>query len=305
MGLFFKKCRLIRRHLCLIKYDYLLSFVFSHCWLAIPQLVLQADWQDVWHSPQPPFLALSQRFLVSKVSICFMVKILQVVYVYYDYNTTNTISQSSSSIFLHIFLRKCTKPKPPLYKGGWHGENLCVQMISYARGVGDAYPYKYRDFIRTNNIVFPRDVEGAVPYKYRDFIRTNNIVFPRDVGDAVPYKYRDFIRTNDIVFPRDVEGAVPYKYRGFVRTNDIVFPRDVEGAVPYKYRDFIRTNDIVFPRDVGDAEPYKYRDFIRTNNIVFPRGVGAGVPRNELIEFLGFSCASPSYRSRCYVFIGD
>jgi len=29
---------------------------FSHFWLATVQLVLQADWQDVWHSPQatPP-----------------------------------------------------------------------------------------------------------------------------------------------------------------------------------------------------------------------------------------------------------
>jgi hypothetical protein len=25
---------------------------FSHFWLATVQLVLQADWQDVWHSPQ-------------------------------------------------------------------------------------------------------------------------------------------------------------------------------------------------------------------------------------------------------------
>ena len=45
---------------------------FSHCWLAMPQLVLQADWQEVWHSPQPPFFALSQRFLVSMVLMCFM-----------------------------------------------------------------------------------------------------------------------------------------------------------------------------------------------------------------------------------------
>ena len=44
--------------------------LFSHCWLAIPQLVLQADWQEVWHSPQPPFFALSQRFAVSRVLIC-------------------------------------------------------------------------------------------------------------------------------------------------------------------------------------------------------------------------------------------
>ena len=50
--------------------DYLL--VFSHFWLATPQLVLQADWQEVWHSPQPPFLALSQRLRVSMVLICVM-----------------------------------------------------------------------------------------------------------------------------------------------------------------------------------------------------------------------------------------
>jgi len=57
-----------RRHfdLLLLKGNYLLS-LFSHCWLAIPQLVLHADWQEVWHSPQPPFFALSQRFLVSRV----------------------------------------------------------------------------------------------------------------------------------------------------------------------------------------------------------------------------------------------
>ena len=46
--------------------------VFSHCWLAMPQLVLQADWQEVWHSPHPPFFALSQRLRVSRVLICFI-----------------------------------------------------------------------------------------------------------------------------------------------------------------------------------------------------------------------------------------
>ena len=52
--------------------NYLLSLVLSHFWFAIPQLVLQADWQEVWHSPQPPFFALSQRLLVFKVVICFI-----------------------------------------------------------------------------------------------------------------------------------------------------------------------------------------------------------------------------------------
>lgn len=38
-----------------IQSNYLLSLHFSHCWFATPQEVLHADWQEVWHSPQPPF----------------------------------------------------------------------------------------------------------------------------------------------------------------------------------------------------------------------------------------------------------
>lgn len=36
-------------------YHYLLSvlLLFSHFWLATVQDVLQADWQEAWHSPQP------------------------------------------------------------------------------------------------------------------------------------------------------------------------------------------------------------------------------------------------------------
>jgi len=49
---------------------YLLSF--SHFWLATPQLVLQADWQEVWHSPQPPFLALAHISRVARVLILFI-----------------------------------------------------------------------------------------------------------------------------------------------------------------------------------------------------------------------------------------
>jgi len=49
-----------------------LRYFCSHFWLATPQEVLQADWQEVWHSPQPPFLALSQRLQVSRVLILFI-----------------------------------------------------------------------------------------------------------------------------------------------------------------------------------------------------------------------------------------
>jgi hypothetical protein len=38
----------------------------------MPQLVLHADWHDVWHSPHPPFFALSQRLRVSIVLMCFI-----------------------------------------------------------------------------------------------------------------------------------------------------------------------------------------------------------------------------------------
>lgn len=37
---------------------------------------VQADWQEVWHSPQPPFFTVFCSFLVFKVFTCFMVKSL-------------------------------------------------------------------------------------------------------------------------------------------------------------------------------------------------------------------------------------
>ena len=46
---------------------------FWHFWLATVQDVLQADWQEAWHSPQPVFAeALMQGF--SMVTICFIKK---------------------------------------------------------------------------------------------------------------------------------------------------------------------------------------------------------------------------------------
>ena len=57
--------------------------VFSHFWLATPQEVLQADWQEVWHSPQPPFLTVSVIFLVSIVLILLIIKLLLKISVYF------------------------------------------------------------------------------------------------------------------------------------------------------------------------------------------------------------------------------
>lgn len=46
-------------------------FLFSQDWFAIPQEVLQADWHDVWHAPQPPVFALSFRLRVFNEMILF------------------------------------------------------------------------------------------------------------------------------------------------------------------------------------------------------------------------------------------
>ena len=54
------------------KPDYSAS-LFSQGWLATPQLVLHALWQEVWHSPQPPLTALLAISRVFNVTICFMI----------------------------------------------------------------------------------------------------------------------------------------------------------------------------------------------------------------------------------------
>jgi len=47
-------------------------FKASHFWLATVQLVLQADWHDVWHLPQPPLAAVSLRLALLTVLMCFI-----------------------------------------------------------------------------------------------------------------------------------------------------------------------------------------------------------------------------------------
>ena len=42
-------------------------FSCSHFWFATVQEVLHADWQEVWHSPQPPFAAVSLNVQVFRV----------------------------------------------------------------------------------------------------------------------------------------------------------------------------------------------------------------------------------------------
>ena len=52
--------------------NYYYLFGFSQLWLPTVQDVLHADWQEVWHSPQPPFFMDSFRVLLFKVFTCFI-----------------------------------------------------------------------------------------------------------------------------------------------------------------------------------------------------------------------------------------
>jgi hypothetical protein len=55
--------------------------------LATVQDVLQADWQDAWHSPQPPLSAVFFKFLVFSVFICFIaIKLLFIIGEYFKLN---------------------------------------------------------------------------------------------------------------------------------------------------------------------------------------------------------------------------
>jgi len=47
-------------------------YLFSHFWFATVQLVLHADWHDVWHSPQPEFLRSFFNAGLLIVFICFI-----------------------------------------------------------------------------------------------------------------------------------------------------------------------------------------------------------------------------------------
>lgn len=54
------------------------KFVTYFClqtWLPTVQLVLHADWQEVWHSPQPPVLAVfcKDSVLIVRIRLAIMV----------------------------------------------------------------------------------------------------------------------------------------------------------------------------------------------------------------------------------------
>lgn len=49
------------------------AYLLSQVWFATVHEVLQADWHEVWHSPQPPLAIVFFKTAVFKVLICFIV----------------------------------------------------------------------------------------------------------------------------------------------------------------------------------------------------------------------------------------
>lgn len=79
----------------------------SHFWLATVQEVLQADWQEDWHLPQPPLAAVALRSALLMVVMCFKRNTSFLSYVSRSYRTVDIISYFSNyfkgvnAIFYH------------------------------------------------------------------------------------------------------------------------------------------------------------------------------------------------------------
>ena len=101
------------------------SYLCSQLWFPTVQDVLHADWQDVWHSPQPPFFMLFFSVLALSVFTCFIsmssfiflvYKVLQIIsYVARLCKHFNLPCFSQIPAFLELFTgrhfwnRKCRK----------------------------------------------------------------------------------------------------------------------------------------------------------------------------------------------------
>ncbi len=70
-------------------------FFCSQLWFPTVQEVLHADWQEVWHSPHPPFFTDCCRFLVLNVLMCFISYALLSYYLSHSGNMCSYIDEYS------------------------------------------------------------------------------------------------------------------------------------------------------------------------------------------------------------------
>ena len=79
--------------------SFLITYLCSQLWFPTVQEVLQADWQDVWHSPHPPFLTVFCNLFVLSVFTCFILFTLLLFIIFFCANNFKYYS-------IHFFLRK-------------------------------------------------------------------------------------------------------------------------------------------------------------------------------------------------------
>ena len=121
--------------------NYFLSF--SHFWFATPQEVLQADWQEVWHSPQPPVATL---FTISLVSIVLILLIsitpilkaskLETAYLHSKYYHTKplmsriiTLKNPTSHILQDALIHQSTTPLTTNFRYLLTNNVLCCTIV--------------------------------------------------------------------------------------------------------------------------------------------------------------------------------
>ena len=74
-----------------------LAYLFSQLWFPTVQDVLHADWQDVWHSPHPPFFTVLFRVCVFNVLMCFIVISSFFAHYVIQYSTFSSLPSTQKS----------------------------------------------------------------------------------------------------------------------------------------------------------------------------------------------------------------
>ena len=104
------------------------TFNYLYCsqvWFPTVQDVLQADWQDVWHSPHPPFLIVFCNFLVFNVFTCFILYLLFI---------SMYLVSIRHNIFTFHIIAQPNQSENPFFQRKTHAENITSRrMISSSK----------------------------------------------------------------------------------------------------------------------------------------------------------------------------
>ena len=112
------------------------NYLFSQLWFPTVQLVLHADWHDVWHSPQPPLTTV--LFIV----FCVKVLILFILLASYSYFLRNIqlppllalykgiVTQSLSFVTIIFCGADLPSIHPRKIAAIYNSSNICTSLIT-------------------------------------------------------------------------------------------------------------------------------------------------------------------------------